>query len=97
MTDPAQMAESVKITSRVTPMHHISKGFTLFRLLNFHGSKSRPCLMYERRQNKTKRIRLSKLGKRGYNMLSLGFERDEGKVSIHWGIEGQGNNTYIGA
>ena len=25
--------------------------------------------------------------------LKLGFEQDEGKVLIHWGIEGQGINT----
>ena len=25
--------------------------------------------------------------------MNLGFERDEGKVSIHWGIEGQRINT----
>ena len=27
--------------------------------------------------------------------LVLGFERDEGKVLIHWGIKGQGINTPI--
>ena len=29
------------------------------------------------------------------SMLALGFERDGGKVLIHWGIKGQGINTPI--